>query len=137
MLQPLYSKLYFICSFWRLKFLVLWQKIVYNLLIFVYIYFVQKAAQLILWKSGWLWKTVRTLLILHFNALSIGVQYTLSCQWTKFGLKCLSKEQPCNETNGVLILLKIISKVNLQYRFLVKLFLASEKQTNKWSFFLQ
>ena len=24
-----------------------------------------------------------------FNALSIGAQYTLSCQWTNFGLKCL------------------------------------------------
>ena len=27
-----------------------------------------------------------------FNALSIGVQYKLSFQWTNFGLKCLSKQ---------------------------------------------
>ena len=28
-----------------------------------------------------------------FNALSIGVQYTLSFQWTDFGLKCLHVDQ--------------------------------------------
>ena len=31
-----------------------------------------------------------------FNALLIGVQYTLSFQWTTFGLKCLILALVCN-----------------------------------------
>ena len=90
------------CTFWRLKILVLWRKIVENLLIF---------ADLFCPKNGWFHKNLHNSGIVCrrklpdpslnciFNALSIDVQYTLSFQWTNFGLKCLlsvkkSKSRP-------------------------------------------
>ena len=80
------------CTFWSLKILVLWQKIVQ---IFSYLcnYFVQKTAQLILknfHNSGTVGrrKLADPSLNRIFNALSIGAQYTLLFQWTNFGLKC-------------------------------------------------
>ena len=85
------------CTFWRLKILVLWRKIVENLLIFVYL-FCPKNGTTDFTKTfitqEWLvaesCPTPRLNRI--FNALWIGVQYTLSFQWTNFGLKCRNKQ---------------------------------------------
>ena len=83
-------KTVFYCTFWRLKILVLWQKIVKNLLVFVYLS-AQKKSQLILenFHNSQVVgrRKLLDLLLNHvFNALSICVQYTLSFQWKKFGL---------------------------------------------------
>ena len=61
-------------------------------------------------KSGMVGRRKRPDALLNriFNALSIGVQYTLSFQWTNFGLKCLyikgtvSSKSRCNFTYKLL-----------------------------------
>ena len=80
-------------TFWRLIILVLWRKIVENLLIFVFMWSKKRC--------NWFHKNLHSSgMVGHrklpdpslnhiFNALSIGVQYTLSFQSTNFGLKCL------------------------------------------------
>ena len=86
-------KAVFFCNFWRLKILVLWLKIVENLLVFVYL-FCSKSCASDFTKTfitqEWLviesFPTPRWIAI--FNTLSIG-QHTLSFQLTNFGLKCL------------------------------------------------
>ena len=90
----------FLCTFWRKKILVLWRKIVQNLFIFVYllilcIYLFPKISTIGFYKnlhnSGMVGrrKLPDPSLNCIFNALPIGVQYTLSFQWTNFRLKCL------------------------------------------------
>ena len=88
------------CLFMYLQILVLWRKIAQNLFIFVYLYIL---CNLFISKNqhNWFYKNLhhsgmvcrRKLpdpsLNCIFNALSIGVQYTFSFQWTNFGLKCL------------------------------------------------
>ena len=82
------------CTFWRLKILVLWRKIVENLLIFVYL-FCPKNGAIDFTKTFITQVGRRKLPYLSlnyiFNALSIGVQYTLSFELTNFGLKCQLK----------------------------------------------
>ena len=87
-------KTVFFCTFWRLKILVLWRKIVQNFLIFVLFILSKK-------QYNWFYKNLHNSGMVGgrklpdpslnriFNALSIGVQYILSFQWTNFGLKCL------------------------------------------------
>ena len=80
------------CSLVVLKILVLWRKIVENLLIFLYL-FCPKNGGIDFTKpfitQEWLVVENCTTPRCIFNALLIGVQYTLSFQWTNFGLKCL------------------------------------------------
>ena len=83
------------CTFSRLKIVILWRELVENLLIFVYL-FCPKNGTTDFTKTFIIqeWKAARRKLpdpSLNsiFNALSIGVQYTLSFRWTNFGLKCL------------------------------------------------
>ena len=83
------------CTFWRLKILVLWRKVVENLLIFVYL-FCSKSKfhnwfHKNLHNSGMVCrrKLPNPSLNHILNDISIGVQYMLSFQLTKFGLKCL------------------------------------------------
>ena len=83
-------------SFWRLKTLVLWHKIVQNPLLFLYL-FLPKREQLIPEKFHNSGKVGHRMLPDHslnriFNAVSIGVKYTLSFKWTNFGQKCLVEE---------------------------------------------
>ena len=82
------------CTFWRLKILVLWRKIVENLLIFVYLFCPKNSAidfikNLHNSEMVGRWKMRSPSLNHFFNTLSIHVQYTLSFQLTNFGLKCL------------------------------------------------
>ena len=63
-----------------------------NIFLYLCIYFVQKTVYLILKKpSGMVGRRKLPDPSLNgiCNALSIGVQYMLSCHWTNFGLKCL------------------------------------------------
>ena len=80
------------CTFWRLKILVLWQKIVQNLLIFVYLFCPKNSTtdftKTFIGMVGRI-KLRDPSLNCIFNALSIGVQYTLSFNWTNFSLKYL------------------------------------------------
>ena len=69
------------------KILVLWRKIVENPLIFVYL-FCPKNGAIVFATVGRI-KLADTSLNHIFNALSIGVEYTLSFQLTSFGLNCL------------------------------------------------
>ena len=83
------------CTFWRLTILVLWWKIVQNLLVFLYFFCP---------KNNWFYKNLHNSgMVGHrklpkpslnwiFNAILIVVQYTLSFQWTNFGLKCLLED---------------------------------------------
>ena len=78
------------CTFWRLKILVLWRKIVQNFLIFVLFILSKK-------QYNWFYKNLhnsgmvggRKLPDPSLNYISIDAQYTLSLQLTNFGLKCL------------------------------------------------
>ena len=81
-------------TFWRLKILVLWQKIAENLLIFVCLFFPKNGAidftkNLHNSRMVGRRKLPDPLLNHIFNALSIGVQYTVSFESTNFGLNCL------------------------------------------------
>lgn len=61
-------------------------------LLYLWIYLVEKTEQLILEHNSWKLgpkKLADPLLNPIFNGLSGGVEYMLSFQWTKFGLKCL------------------------------------------------
>ena len=85
-------KTVFCCTFWTQKILILWRKIVENLLC---VFILSKK------RCNWFHKNLHNSGMVGrrklpdpslnhiFNALSIGVQYTLSFQWTNFGLKCL------------------------------------------------
>ena len=74
------------CTFWRLKLLILWRKIVENLLIFVYLFCPKNRIDF----TKTFTIELPDLSLNHiFNALLIGVQYTLLFQITNFGLKCL------------------------------------------------
>ena len=82
------------CTFWRVKTLVLWRKNVQNLLIFVYLFCRKRTLLIIenLSNSGMVAsrKLPHTSLTYIFNALSIGLRYTLSFQWiNNFGLNPL------------------------------------------------
>ena len=81
-------------TFWKLKILVLWRKIVKNLLMFVCLYCPKNWFHKNLHNSGMVGsrKLPDPLLNHILSALSICVQYTLSFQLTNFGLKCLFKE---------------------------------------------
>ena len=84
----------FLCTFWRLKMLVLWQKIVENVVIFVYL-FCRKNHAMDFTKTfitqEWLvvesCPTIRWIVFSIFYRLvyTIGFYFI----WTKFGLKCL------------------------------------------------
>ena len=88
----IFLKTVFFCTFPRLKIIVLWRKIVQNLLIFVYLFCPKNSTtdftKTFIGMVGRI-KLRDPSLNCIFNALSIGVQYTLSFQWTNFGLKCL------------------------------------------------
>ena len=83
-------KTVFFCTFWRLKILILWRKIVQNFLIFVLFILSKK-------QYNWFYKNLhnsgmvggRKLPDPSLNYISIDAQYTLSLQLTNFGLKCL------------------------------------------------
>ena len=87
--------------FWRQKPLVLWRKIIQNLYIFAFI--LSKNSTIDSRKTSMLqeWMVVESCLTpcwitffkSHFlNALSTGVQCTLSFQWTNFGSYILSEK---------------------------------------------
>ena len=72
--------------FWRLKILVLWRKMVQNLLIFAYL-FCPKNSTIDFRKTVRRKKLPDPSLNRIFNPLSICAQYLLSFQWFNFGLK--------------------------------------------------
>ena len=77
------------CTFWMLKTLVLWRKIVENLLILVYL-FCPKNGAIDFTKTSITqkWLVVESCPIPRWIAFLM-FQYTLSFQWIKFGLKWL------------------------------------------------
>ena len=83
-------KTVFSCSFSRLKTLFCNKKL-FKSFLNLCVYFVKKAAQLILEKRPWLGcrKLPDPSFNRNFNALLTGVQYTLSFQLTSFELECL------------------------------------------------
>ena len=81
------------CTFWGLKILVLWRKIVQNLLTFVYLFSPKKQHNWFhqnLHNSGMVGcrKLPDPSLNHIFNAQLIAVQYTPSSELTSFGLNC-------------------------------------------------
>ena len=86
------SRIFF--TFWRLKILVLWQKIAENLLIFVCLFFPKNGAidfTKNLHNSRMLGRRKLSDPLLNhiFDALSIGVQYMVSFESANFCLNCL------------------------------------------------
>ena len=82
------------CTFWRIKILVLWQKFFWkSSYICVFILFKKQRNWFYenLHNSGMVGrrKLCDPSLNRMFSALSIGVQYSLSFQWTNFFFKCL------------------------------------------------
>ena len=77
--KVIFLKSLFLCTFWRLKVLVLWRKTVQNLLNKNFHHSGMVSRR----------KLPDTLLNRFFNALPIGVQYTFLFHWMNFGLKCL------------------------------------------------
>ena len=82
------------CTFWRLKILVLWRKLVENLLIFVYLFCPKNGAidftKTFITQEWFVVESCPNPRWISFLMLyRFGVQYTLSFQWTNFGLKCL------------------------------------------------
>ena len=94
MLHIYFTQCLFLCNFWRLKIFVLWQKIVQNLVKFVYL-FRPKNCKIYFTKAfitqEWLvtesCPTPSWITFLMFYRLACS--YTLLFQWTNFGLKCL------------------------------------------------
>ena len=80
------------CTFWRLKILTLWRKIVQNLIMFVYLFCTKNNA--IDFTKNFItqeWLVVESCPVpcwIEFLML-YQLVYTLSFQWTNFGLKCL------------------------------------------------
>ena len=88
----IFLKTVFFCTFPRLKIIVLWRKIVQNLLIFVYLFCPKNSTTdftKIFITQEWLvvesWPTSRWIAFLTLYRLV----YWSSFQWTNFGLKCL------------------------------------------------